>query len=79
MEDKSGIGAKYTEGPKLRRGTAWSRNKCGLRRITAMRDADRARLRTKRCRRKTESELQKGPLIAEILEANWNEDRGLGR
>lgn len=58
---KSGIGAKYTEGPKLRRGTAWPRNKCGLRRITAMRDADRARLRTKRCRRKTESELQKGP------------------
>lgn len=34
--------AKCAEGPKLRRGTAWPRNKCGLRRITAMRDADRA-------------------------------------
>ena len=34
-----GIGARCTEGPKLRKGTAWPRNKCGFCRITAIRDA----------------------------------------
>lgn len=32
----------HTERPKLRRGTAWSRNKCGLRGITTMRDVNDA-------------------------------------
>lgn len=64
----------YGRAPKLRRGTACSCNKCGLRRITAMRDAlvDKMVL-AKNGERKLV--LREGPLIAEILEVNWNKDR----
>jgi len=65
------FGAKCAEGPKLRRGTAWPRNKCGLHDEEPRRACEQNGVGEKR-----RVSWRKGPLIAEILEANWNEDRG---